>query len=79
MHRYHLAQLPCGREARVLCLEHKGPLRQRLMDLGMVPGTRVHCVGRAPSGDPSAYAMRGMVLALRRADAEQIQVEEVES
>lgn len=73
-----LSQLPCGREARVLCLEDRGPLRQRLLDLGMVPGTRVRCVGRAPSGDPSAYAMRGMVLALRRTDAEKIQVEEVQ-
>lgn len=78
MEKYHLAQLPCGREAKVLCLEHSGPLRQRLLDLGMVPGTRVRCVGRAPSGDPSAYAMRGMVLALRRTDAEKIQVQEVQ-
>lgn len=77
MQTMNLAQLPCGREARVLRLLDMGTLRNRLMDLGMVPGTQVRCVGRAPGGDPKAYVVRGTVLALRRTDAMAIQVEEV--
>ena len=40
--------------------------------LGLVPGTRVTCVGKSPAGDPAAYAFRGAVIALRRADAEEV-------
>lgn len=78
MQQYNLSQLPCGREARVLSLRDMGDLRNRLMDLGLVPGTRVRCVGRAPGGDPKAYVVRGTVLALRRVDAMGIQVKEVQ-
>ncbi|MBQ8509598.1 MAG: ferrous iron transport protein A [Clostridia bacterium] len=45
------------------------PLRTRLYDLGMVAGTRVECVARAPFGGPSAYLIRGAVIALRHEDA----------
>ena len=40
----------------------------RLADLGLIPGTTVECVGVSPAGDPSAYLIRGSVIALRRRD-----------
>ena len=50
-------------------------MRRRVQDLGLVPGTRVTCVRRALSGDPIAYRIRGAVVALRKCDAAQIEVQ----
>jgi len=50
-------------------LTAEGLVRRRLLDLGFVPGTVVEAVGRSPFGDPTAYAVRGTVIALRRRDA----------
>lgn len=44
-------------------------MARRLLDLGLIPGTRVTCMGKSPAGDPAAYLIRGAVIALRRADA----------
>ena len=52
-----------------------GGMRRRVQDLGLVPGTRVTCVRRALSGDPIAYRIRGAVVALRKCDAAQIEVQ----
>ena len=58
-----------GQRARVVKLTAKGSMRRRLLDLGLIPGTWVTCRGRAPAGDPGAYAFRGCVVALRARDA----------
>ena len=50
-------------------------MRRRLMDMGLIPGTRVTCVAASPAGDPSAYLIRGAVVALRARDAAGIRVE----
>lgn len=49
-------------------------MRRRLMDMGLIPGTRVTCVVASPAGDPSAYLIRGAVVALRGRDAAGIRV-----
>jgi len=49
------------------------------MDLGLTPGTSVEAVLRSPLGDPTAYLVRGTMLALRRVQAEQIEVIECKS
>lgn len=54
------------------------PLRRRLEDMGFIAGTKVSCVSRSPLGDPYAYLVRRTLLALRREDAGQILVREVE-
>ena len=47
----------------------KGELRQRLFDLGFVPGTKLECVRISPFGDPKAFLVRGAVIALRKEDS----------
>ena len=47
-------------------------MRRRMIDLGIVEGTKIECVGRSPSGDPSAYMIRGAVIAIRKRDAKNI-------
>ncbi|MBE6767859.1 MAG: ferrous iron transport protein A [Ruminococcaceae bacterium] len=64
-----LAALSVGESGVVCALDTDDAMRRRLWDMGMVEGTSVQCLFRAPSGDPTAYAVRGAVLALRRRDA----------
>ncbi|MCL5980936.1 MAG: ferrous iron transport protein A [Firmicutes bacterium] len=69
-----MAALAPGTRALVQSLEAKGLLRRRLLDLGLVPGTVVAAIGRSPAGDPTAYRIRGAVMALRMDVARQIRV-----
>lgn len=71
---FPLPELPEGDEGRVRALHLSGGMRRRLQDLGLVAGTRVTCLQRAASGDPTAYLIRGAVIALRQADAAQVEV-----
>ncbi len=52
-------------------------LKQRLMTMGLIPGTQLKILRSAPLGDPIAIGIRSYTLALRRADAEQVEVEQV--
>lgn len=61
--------LPEGARAQVTEVGGESAMRRRLLDLGLIPGTWVTCRGRAPAGDPGAYAFRGCVVALRAKDA----------
>jgi ferrous iron transport protein A len=62
-----LAELAPGVDA-------SGPIGQRLLDLGFLPGTEVRLVRRAPLGDPSLYELRGTQLCLRRGEAARVRV-----
>ncbi len=72
-----LADLSEGEEARVLGIHPAlaGPQRRRLLDLGLVPGTRVRAELASPGGDPMAYRIRGALVALRRDQARWVQVD----
>ena len=48
--------------------------RRRLMELGLVPGTKVELRGIAPLGDPVELLVRGCSLSIRKAEAEHVQV-----
>lgn len=72
-----LSQLPPGGWGRVSALGGGGTLRRRLLDLGLSRGTAVQALGRSPAGDPTAYWIRGTVIALRAEDAGQIAVEPI--
>ena len=55
----------------------ESPLKQRLMSMGLIPGTKVTVLRSAPMGDPIAIGIRSYNLALRREDAALISVEQV--
>lgn len=69
-----LSALPVGALARVDRVLTVGRMRRRLLDLGLTPGASVKCLGRSPVGDPSAYLIRGAVIAIRACDSSQILV-----
>lgn len=70
-----LSALPLGESGYVTEISARPDMARRLADLGLVPGTWVTCEVRSPAGDPSAYRLRGALIALRRADAEGVRLE----
>ncbi len=64
-----LNALSVGERMTVIAVEGEEYMRRRLEDLGFCPETEVLCLYRAPLGDPTAYMIRGTVIALRHKDA----------
>ncbi len=75
--RIPLAAIAPGETVRVAEIRVEGALRRRLFDLGLIPQTLVSFRFAAPAGSPMAFTVRGAVLALRTADAQEIFVERV--
>ncbi len=71
-----LSSLELGESARVVSISPflRPHERRRMLDLGLIPGTEVSAEIRSPGGDPTGYRIRGAVIALRREQADQIQV-----
>lgn len=74
-----LSALPLTESAYVTHITARPDMKQRLTDLGLIPGTRVTCAARSPAGDPRAYLIRGTLIALRNADADHIWLERREA
>jgi len=70
-----LDRLENGQTALIIKLEGTARFRSRLLEMGLVPGTKVLLRRRAPSGDPVGIAVRGYELAIRSADAKMIRVQ----
>ncbi len=66
---YSLQALREGESAFVTEVCAPDSMRRRLLDIGLIPGTKVTCMGKSPAGDPAAYLIRGAVIALRGMDA----------
>ena len=67
-----LLKLKPGQSATVQCLLSRGSIRRRLQDIGIVEGTKVECLSRSPLGDPTAFLIKGAVIAIRNEDAKNI-------
>lgn len=70
-----LSDLKSGDRARVTAVGGAGEAARRLMDLGLIRGTAVEVVRKAPLGDPIEVRIRGFMLSLRRTEADHITVE----
>ena len=75
--RSSLAQLPLGSSAVVRRVSSGRPIARRLMELGLVPGTRVTVTRVAPLGDPLELRVRNYALSIRRTEALTIEVDEM--
>lgn len=67
-----LCDLKIGQAGRVISVTGEEAMRRRLMELGFTPGAAVTPILSAAFGDPTAYLIRGTVIALRAADARKI-------
>lgn len=70
-----LNYLPLGKKAKVRILNSDSASRRRMFDLGLISDTEVEALQKSPSGDPTAYHIRGTVIALRSEEASKILVE----
>ena len=69
---HSLSDLAPGQRGTVRALGATGAMRRRMLDIGLAPGTEVECLGRSPAGDPSAYLIRGAVIAIRASDGHDV-------
>lgn len=70
-----LKEVGIGQTVRVVKLYGEGAIKRRIMDMGITNGTEIHVRKVAPLGDPIEISVRGYELSLRKADAENIEVE----
>ncbi len=70
-----LKDISIGQTAKVIRLHGEGAVKRRIMDMGITKGTEILVRKVAPLGDPIELKVRGYELSIRKADAQQIEVE----
>ena len=72
----NLSNLKPGEQGRIIKLESTiGPIRRRLLDMGVIPGELVKVEKVAPMGDPMEVTVKGYRLSLRKGEAKGIEIE----
>lgn len=71
----NLAKLKPGETGRITAIGAIGPLKRRLMDMGVLVGEEVKVLKMAPLGDPIEVSIKSYNLSLRKKEAEGIAVE----
>ena len=72
-----LSKLPISEKGKVKSIMIDGPIRRRLLDLGIINNTEIQALQKSPFGDPIAYLISGAVIALRSEISSQILVEKI--
>ena len=72
-----LCELKNGDKARIVKIGRIGELKKRLVDMGVTAGEVIKLERKAPLGDPQEYIVKGTGIAIRREDAQNIEVEKV--
>lgn len=70
-----LKDVKVGQTVKVKKLTGEGPVKRRIMDMGITKGTEIYVRKVAPLGDPMELQIRGYELSVRKADAEMVIVE----
>lgn len=71
-----LKDVKCGQTVSVTRLTGQGPLKRRIMDMGITKGTQILVRKVAPLGDPVEVNVRGYELSIRKSEAENIEIAE---
>lgn len=71
-----LKEVNIGETVKVAKITGEGPVKRRIMDMGITKGTEIYVRKVAPLGDPIEVTVRGYELSLRKADIDMIQVED---
>ena len=69
-----LKEVACGSTVKVKKLTGEGPVKRRIMDMGITKNSEIYVRKVAPLGDPVEITVRGYELSLRRDDAESVEV-----
>ncbi len=70
-----LRQMKVNQKAKITRVQAQGELGRRIRDMGLVPGTEIRIMGRAPLRDPVALRVMDFTLSLRNNEADYIEVE----
>lgn len=70
-----LKEVSVGQTVKVTKISGVGPVKRRIMDMGITKGVEIYVRKVAPLGDPVEITVRGYELSLRKVDAEMIEVE----
>ena len=70
-----LRQMHVGQQGKIATVEALGEMNRRIRDMGLIPGTTVSVVGRAPLKDPVALRLSGVTITLRNSEADYIKVD----
>ncbi len=70
-----LRKMKVNQRGRIKAVNANGELGRRIRDMGLVPGTEIMVVGRAPLRDPVAIRLKGFTMTLRNSEADHIMVE----
>lgn len=70
-----LRQLRINQQARIVAVQAQGDLGRRIREMGLIPGTRITVIGRAPLKDPVALRLMDFTLTLRNNEADHILVD----
>ena len=70
-----LRDVRIGQTVKVVKLHGEGPVKRRIMDMGLTKGVQVYVRKVAPLGDPMELTVRNYELSVRKADAEMVEVE----
>lgn len=73
-----LREVKIGETVKVVKLHGEGPVKRRIMDMGITKGTEVFVRKVAPLGDPMEVTVRGYELSLRKDEASSVEVTDVE-
>lgn len=75
MENISLNELPVNKMGRVVEVNGKEDIKRRLLDLGLIKGTKIKPVLISPTKDPRAFEFRGSLIAIREEDAENIKID----
>ena len=71
----YLCDMKIGEKGIIKKIEANENIKRRLLDIGLINGTEVVCVLKSPFKDPTAYLIRGAIIAIRKEDCDKIEVE----
>ncbi|MFD3158625.1 ferrous iron transport protein A [Haloimpatiens sp. FM7330] len=69
-----LSELPVGCWGKIIEVSSQGLSKQRLLDIGIIPGSKIYVLRKSFSGDPTAYIIRDTTIALRKEETSNISV-----
>ena len=74
MNHEKLSDIPVGKVCKVRSLNASGLLRNRMLDIGIIPGTEIKAVRRNSAGDTTAFLIRGALIALRKEESSLVDI-----
>lgn len=69
-----LNEVALNEEVKIKKIDCTGNIKRRILDLGMIEGTKIKPVLKSPLGDPTAYEVRGSLISLREEESKNIEI-----